>query len=494
MGRNTWLTRALGGGALLCAALGTWSLLFRAGMAVERFDVAELWGAALVLTAGWTWAGSRPVRIPPRREVVPVPAPPGQLPLRPLRWVLRWLLVALLAVPAVAVVTELAGRADGDAMRRIAAVQEAGAVLVDGRITAVDRLVKNPSKWYDGDLEVEVPVRTGAGAAAAGGTTLQVRNAHLGQNHRDLGLWHELGILDAGRLAGVPQVPVLYAPTAPELGGVVDVNGGLGRYAAAAPPFAFGRPSLLVEALLYVPGCLMTLGLLAFLPRLRVPHAPRTLRDDARNGSALPAVRARVTGALRSDHTTRGNRDGAVAVRSTHRIRFELADGTEIAFEDGTRPPRQLALLAARLHDRPGWLCGARNWRLISSRQTVVFVTDEGEAHWMTMERAEFERVLASAEPVAPDPERRVALCPTPTGVVPGAHWPWLATTTAGYVAAVLVLTVPMSWAASFWLSLLVLALPAVATWRLLVRLPLVGGRTGAWVVQETRDPAIGPA
>ncbi|MBT2468450.1 hypothetical protein J7E97_11315 [Streptomyces sp. ISL-66] len=487
------MTRFLGGGALVCAISGIWILLYHAGMDVRRPDVTVPWGAALVLAAGWVWAGSRPVPVPPLRTVDPAPAPPTRLPMRRFRGVLPWLLTLLVVWPALSVVTEVSGRADGDDMRRIAAIQKAGAAVAKGRVVDVQSLVRNGNLWYDGDVTVELPVRTGGASHG----TVEVLNAHFGQKQKDLGYSYELGNLDKA-LAATAPVPVLYAPTAPELGGVIDINGNVGRYAAADSPYAFSSAPGLTQFLLWVPGSLVLLVLLCTIPFLRALRAGRTLRSDARDGAALPAVRAKITSARRDDHTALGRRDGTVAVKSRHRLRFELEDGSELLIGAGTLgngpKPQQLARLAARLGDRPGWLCGARNWRLIRHLQPVVFVTDEGEALWLTMEREDFERVIAPAGPVELDPERRVALCPTPSAVVAGAHWPWLGGMLLSYALTVLVLIGPMTSAASFWLTMLATTVLLASTVLLFRRRSRLGGRTGRWAVHETRAPEIGPA
>ncbi|MFD7257986.1 hypothetical protein [Streptomyces sp. NPDC059874] len=382
-------------------------------MSVYRPDVAVLGAVALVLTAGWVWSGSRPVRVTPAREVDPVPAPPARLP-----WdrfsrfmIVPWLLGVTVVLPALSVVTELALRPDGDDLKRIAAIQKAGATVAEGSIVAVHRLQKEDPEFpkYSGDVTVEVPVRTRDGGVGTG--RVEVVNGHLG-HQRDA--------------PSFKPVEVLYAPTAPELGGVVDAGNDVGRYARADSPLAFSLPAF-GAVIAIVPG-----GLLLFVlaPRLtQIPPADtaaQALLSDAAGGAAVPAVRARITAARRGDHTSFGSTDGTVRVTSDHKLRFELED-SEVLLGNPAVEPRGLALLAARMGRRPGWLCGARNWRLIRNDQPVVFVTDEGEVAWLKMDREEFQRILAPAAPVQPDPERRTVLSPAPTAVLPGAHWPWLA-------------------------------------------------------------------
>ncbi|MFD9725345.1 hypothetical protein [Streptomyces sp. NPDC059072] len=56
-------------------------------------------------------------------------------------------------------------------------------------------------------------------------------------------------------------------------------------------------------------------------------------------GSALPAVRARLVAARRNDHTTFGTVDGTVRMRSDHKLRFALEDGSELLIGNPTVEP-----------------------------------------------------------------------------------------------------------------------------------------------------------
>ncbi|WP_407841277.1 hypothetical protein ACE1OC_40520 [Streptomyces sp. DSM 116496] len=484
MGRNTWLTRTSGGGALLSAVLAVWTLLLRAGMSVYRPDVAVLGAVALVLGAVWVWSGSRPVPVAAPRQADPAP-PPARLPVEP-QWIRRitpWLLGVAVVLPALSVATELAIRPDGDDLRRIAAIQRAGAETAEGKVVDVHRLTRDDPKvaMFSGDVTVEVPVLAPDGQRVTG--RVEVRNGHFGMEG------------GASRRSSPRPMIVLYAPSAPELGGVVDYSGQVGRYAATDSPLAFSLPPYLTVGA-FVPG-----GLLLFIWVMRVTwYAPkadaaaRTLREDAAGGSALPAVRARITSARRGDHVSLGDVDGTVRVTSDHKLRFALEDGSEVLAANRGGPPHALALLAATMGERPGWLCGARNWRLIRNSQPVVFVTDEGEVAWLEVDRADFERILAPATPVQPDPNRSTVLAPTPTTVLPGAHWPWLGGLLLSYALATYVLLVPMSWGAA-QAATAAAASAAVAAFVFLARRRVaLTDRLGHWEVHETRDPELGPA
>ncbi|MCY0929199.1 hypothetical protein OTB20_23970 [Streptomyces sp. H27-H1] len=483
MGRNAWSARLWAGGALLCAGLASWRLLLSAGMSVYRTDVIVIGGVALVLGAGWVWSGSRPLRLAPPRQIEPVPPPPARLPRRRLRLLMPWLLGVAVILPALAVVTELALRPDGADLKRIAAIQKAGAEVAEGRIVFARRLAKEDPKvpYYSGDVTVEL----------AGKGSVEVVNGHFGRRW-DLDQVHEMG-RTMREVTGPPGKPVqvLYAPTRPDLGGVVDTKVHLDRYEEADSVLALTTPNLVPQIAL-VPGAIL---LIVWMVATwgRADQAARRLRADAADGEALPAVRARITAARRTDHTSFGTVNGTVRVTSDRRLCFTLEDGSEVLAGGGDTAPDGLALLAARLRERPGWLLGARNWRFIRDGQPVVFVTDEGEVAWLTMDREDFERVLASAPPVRPDPQRRTALLPAPTTVVPRAHWPWLGGLLLSYALAVLVLAVPMSWGAALAASLLAGAVP-LAAWALRSRLSAEHDRRpGRWEIRETRDPELGP-
>lgn len=493
MGRNTWTTRFLGGGALLFAVMAMWTLLFHAGMSVYRPDVAVLGALALALAAGWVWSASRPIPVAPPRQVEPAPAPPAKLPWkRPFRDYLTLLLMVVACLPAVAVAAELMARPDGDGLRRIAAIQKAGAEVTRGTIVEAHRVKTNNSKYMvaTADVAVEVPVHDAKGGSP-GTRRLEVADGHIAV-HFAVGASLER----AEALSGLPgeSVPVLHAPTAPELGGVIDTPNHIERYLEKDSPLAFSLPPVGTQIAL---GLGVVLAFFAGLLFVRIPAvdpALRTLREDAAAGAALPAVRARIIAARRNEHTTFGTVDGTVRVRSDHKLRFALEDGSELLIGNRTLEPAGLALLAARMGERPGWLCGARNWRLIRNEQPVTFVTDEGEVAWLKMEREEFERVLAPATPVQPDPERLTWQSPWPSMVIPGAHWPWLGGMLLSYGLVVLVLMVPMSWLAA-WLTTALAAAVAVASCVVLVRRRAdLSDRTGRWEVRATRDPELGPA
>lgn len=496
MGRNAWTARYSGGAALLCAVLALWWTVLGAGVSVYRPEAIALAAAALLLAAGWVWSASGPVQIAPPREVEPVPAPPARLPWRRSSRFLPWLFCVVVVLPAVAVIADLATRTEGEHLRRIAAIQKAGAEVAQGKIVAVRRLTAADSRTplMSGDVTVSVPLRSRGGGIIGNGR-VEVVDGYLGRQDA-LSLSQRTGAaFDGPNGPSSKPVPVLYAPTAPELGGFVDTrDNNLDRYVKSGSAFAFSPPHWGGQAVLACGGLVLLVWALALIPSRRDHAAALTLRADASGGAALPAVRARITAARRDDHTSLGDVDGTVRVTSDHTLRFELEDGSEAVAGNRAVRPHALAFLAARTAGRPGWLCGARNWRLIRNEQPVFFVTDEGEAAWLSMDREEFERVLAPAVPVQPDPERRTVLSPAPTTVVPGAHWPWLGGLLLSYGLIVLVLTVPMPWGASLGTAVLAAAAVVAAFVVLVRRGEQLSHRAGRWEVHETRDPELGPA
>ncbi|WP_328297875.1 hypothetical protein OG389_08655 [Streptomyces sp. NBC_00435] len=109
--------------------------------------------------------------------------------------------------------------------------------VADGMVVEVHRLKVNEPKArvLSGDVTVEVP-RFGPGEERVGTTRLEVLNGHLGAQ-RALGDAYRAGqALDGPQGPSATWVPVLYAPTAPRLGGVVDAPGHIERYLGVRLP------------------------------------------------------------------------------------------------------------------------------------------------------------------------------------------------------------------------------------------------------------------
>lgn len=90
-----------------------------------------------VSEAGRLTPGGRGGRRPVGRD----PSQPARLPVEPL-WIRRitpWLLGVAVILPALSVATELAIRPDDDDLRRIAAIQKAGAETAEGTVVSVGR-------------------------------------------------------------------------------------------------------------------------------------------------------------------------------------------------------------------------------------------------------------------------------------------------------------------------------------------------------------------
>ncbi|MFE4259325.1 hypothetical protein [Streptomyces sp. NPDC056883] len=494
MGRSTWLTRFSGGAALLLAQVAIYAFVVRPGMLVPRPDVVIPGAAALLCTAAWLAGRLRPARTTAARTTAarttaartaaeaaaaPVPAPPGRLRwrriglLRP--YVLAWFLFC-----APVVLADLALQPDGADARRISALQDAGAVVDEVRITRVHALRK-VGEWtgrrsgsthprHTGDVTVEVP-------AIHDTEPLRVDGARLGPFASKKG----------------DHVWVLHVPGRPGLGGYIDEESdterlGTGGSSLWGPRTPDGAGFLL---LLPVLALLPVLGL--GLARVFMLTGPlRVLREDARSGGPLPAVRAEVTAALRTDTTVLGRRAGTLSTRSTSRLGLTLADGTRIGARTGHADvDHSLPALAAAFAGRPGWLCGAARWRLLGALQPVVFVTDDGEALWLSLDRDTFEEVLADST-AEPDPRRGVRPVPPLTPVAAGSHVPWLAALCTAFALLLAPLLTPSTHALSWVLCSLSALSLAAAFVLLFTDRRRVRARATGWTVTTERDPALG--
>ncbi|MET9803739.1 hypothetical protein [Streptomyces sp. NPDC006368] len=467
MGRATWATRILGGGALLSAVAAMVSLLFRAGAPMWRVDVVVLGAAALLAAAAWIRVASRCTPSGPPIVADRPPGPPARIPL-PWLHRLRPFVVFWCLLPMPAFFVDLASRPDGADLERVHVFRTEGAQVAQGTIVSVERLTGSPdSVWQTHTGDVTVEVRRDSGRER-----IRVTGAMLGS-----------------RRSSGEQVHVLYQPGKPELGGVIDEGTDLRRYVESSSPFAVAGPT---------DGGWTTLGLtgialfvsLCLLGDVRPHIATRILRDNARSGP-LPAVRARITRARRDDHTTLGERDGTTSTTSLHRLTLVCEDGAELYATAEDTPHHELPTLAAELRDRPGWLCGARDWRLIGGSQPVVFVTDEGEALWLRLDRDTFETVLAPTD-VRPVVDRPVRPVPRRTVVVAAAHLPWLGGLVLAYALLLPVLLGAPGWGLSLSLCLFSGAVTA-ASWVVLSRRgERLARRADGWDLHETRDPALG--
>ncbi|MCM1974930.1 hypothetical protein [Streptomyces sp. G1] len=479
MGRSTWLTRFSGGAALLLAQVAIYAFVVRPGMLVPRWDVVIPGAAALLCTAAWLTGRLRQKRTAPAAAAGPVPAPPGRLRWRRIGLLRPFVLVWFLFF-APLFLADLALQPDAADARRISALQDAGAVVDEVRITNVHALRK-VGVWkgrrsgstyprYSGDVTLEVP-------GIHGPERLRIDGARLGPFASKKG----------------DHVRVLHVPGRPGLGGYIDEESDTERLGT-------GGSSLWGPRTPHGGGFLIMIPVFALLPvlglglaRVFIQTGPlRVLREDARAGGPLPAVRAEVTAALRTDTTVLGRRAGSLSTRSKSWLGLTLVDGTEIKARTGVADvDHSLPALAAAFAGRPGWLCGAARWRLLGAAQPVVFVTDDGEALWLSLDRETFEEVLADST-VEPDPRRGVRPVPPRTPVAAGSHVPWLAALCTAFALLLPPLLTPSTHALS-WVLCSLSPLSLAAAFVLLVTgRRRVRARATGWTVTAERDPGLG--
>ncbi|MEU4466294.1 hypothetical protein AB0G20_21810 [Streptomyces sp. NPDC024017] len=402
-----------------------------------------------------------------------MPAPPARLPVRPSRRARSHLVVIVcLFVPAAYL--DLAARPDGDDVRRIGAIQKAGAATAQGTITAVSGLRQegsvNKRMHYSGDVTVEV-----AGEEPGTVQRITAPDSQLG----------------TARSAGA-QVAVLYAPGSPGLGGFVDESGNVAVYADGHSdwrlvPTASGGGALVLPTFI-VGLLLLVLVILEIRPRADV----RVLRADAARGARLPAVRARVTGAVRAEYTTLGDTAGRTRTKTRRWLRVDCEDGAGLHLTSDD-DEQGFASISADLAGRQGWLVGAERWRLIPGAQPVAFVSDDDEVLWAYADRQSFEDVLG-ATAVEVTAERRVRLlAPRTSAALTPARLPWLGLLALGWVLALPVLVTPSTWLLSWALCALSLGAVVVACVQLPKRLGRAADRMDGWEVMRSRDPALGP-
>ncbi|GAA1153696.1 hypothetical protein ACFQ0T_08720 [Kitasatospora gansuensis] len=456
-----WAALVLTVGLVLRSLLG-------GGAGLPRWDVVLLGAGALLGLLGWVRYGSaacpKPGAVPEQQ------APPARLPVRygviARRLLLGWLIAFVPAVYA-----DLALRPDGADARRISAIQDAGPRAAAGTLVAVEHLTKdgrvNKHNHYSGDAVVRVPGPDGAPLE------LSAPGAHLGT------------IRTAGG-----RLTVLYAPGNPVLGAYVDQSDDVAKYATGG---FWAGPSTAAVGLGMVPLGGGFFVLYVLLISVRPETRIRVLRADARDGG-LPAVRARVVGAVREEYVTVGSTPGVPDVRTTRWLRVECEDGTELRLDDWLEEVERLRLpdLAGRLAGEWGWLCGARRWRLISGDQPVALCTDGGLVLWGRLDRAAFESALGDRAEVTPAASRRVRLLGPPSPALRGAHGPWLALLAAAWLLALPVLLTASTWLLSMALCALSAGSLVAALVVLTRRRVRVADRDPGWLVERSGDPALG--
>lgn len=479
MGRSTWIARFSGGAALLLTQVAIYAFVVRPGQLVPRWDVVIPGAAALLCAAVWLAGRLRPARSGPASGERPAPAPPGRLRWRRAGLLRPFVLVWFLFFAPVFLV-DLALQPDAADARRISALQDAGAVVDEVRIKTVHGLRdadegggrggSAASPRHTGDVTLEVP-------GIHGTEPLRVDGARLGRSASRKG----------------DHVWVLHVPGRPGLGGYIDEESDTARLGTGGSSLWGPRSPDGGSFLLLLPVFGLLPLLIIGLTRAFGSTGPQqVLRGDARTGGPLPAVRAEITAALLGDTTVPGRLSGTPRTSSRSWLGLTLADGTGIKARTGRAPvDHSLPALAAGFAGRPGWLCGATRWRLLGATQPVVFVTDDGEALWLSLDRDTFEDVLADSS-VEPDAGRRVRPVPPRTPVAAGSHVPWL----AALFAAFALLLPPLLTPSTHLLSWVLCALSALSLTAAGVLLftgrRRVRARTTGWTVISDRDPDLG--
>ncbi|MFD4834940.1 hypothetical protein ACFWPV_34650 [Streptomyces uncialis] len=481
MGRLTRGGLLWGAVTWLLAAVSIWSAVFRSGGGMPRVDVAVLSGAALLCAGGRVWAARRSAAGDAARPQgvagdpgAAVPAPPTRLPVRVPRTV-RFRLVLLLVVFVPVMVIDLGARPDGDHVRLIGTIQRTGAVAAKGTITEItglrDEAGVNKRRYYSGDVTVEVPGRDP-------GSVRKVKASGA-------------RLATSGSVGD--EVTVLYAPDVPQLGGFVDETGNVALYTGSyarwsQSPTASGGGFLMLFTL---PLALLTLFFVVF--GMRQDASVRVLRADAAGGGPLPAVRARVTGAVRDEYTTVGETAGRTRTTAERSLRIECADGTRLAVRPYDVHPGGFASLASELAGRPGWLVGAARWRLVPGGQPLAFVTDDGEVLWATGNGEDFATVLGDTA-VATDPGRRVrALASRTSAGLLAVQLPALGLFALSWLLVLPVLVTPSTWLLNWALCVLSPVVALVAFVRSSSAVRAAADADGGWEVTRRRDPALGP-
>ncbi|GLF94566.1 hypothetical protein [Streptomyces yaizuensis] len=373
MGRHAWWSRLLWWGAVLSATAAALRFVFGPGIAHPRIDVVVLGGLSLVLMAGWAWAGSRThpgpgvaASLEKVSDASSAPPPPNGIPLRRLPFLGAAFAVVLALVLLPVLVVELASRPDGGDLRRISAIQKAGAEVRWGQIVSIDNARDSgytpyPDHDFDrADLVLEVP--------GPGSEKIRVKapRAHVPWN-------------DDGKKGD--WVEVLYAPSDPAVGGYVDTRDRfLTPYAddswwSWSLPIGAGSPTLFI---VMFPGA-VALVVLAFLWH----KERRLLRSDARAGKVF-ARRGRITGTLREEYRGRPSGGGAETTLYRHGLRMRVEDGERRLLNTAQV---MNPLVFAWAGHRDGWLIGSPRWEERPGFQYLAFVTDDGRVLWLTVDR-----------------------------------------------------------------------------------------------------------
>ncbi|MFI9153790.1 hypothetical protein [Streptomyces sp. NPDC053367] len=365
MRRSTPWTRGWGAAALVSAAAAVLLPFLRYGAPVPRWDVMAAAAVSLVSGLGWVAATWRAPLVAAARPLDDGPVP-GVIPRRPLSSLGRGLAVTVGAYALVAAQL-LAWQPDGAQGRTLAAIQDAGARVSHGRITAVTADEKT----------------------------------HVGVSGRKFGAYHYASLtvelpdgtrlaVDRGIVAGAPyaydEVDVLHAPGHPELGGWVDDSTDVTAYVHTwRPPFAFGPFFLSLVVV-------VTVFAAAEGSRLSGRGARRLLREDAARGR-VHAVRVTGLTAVHGEHRTVGSRAGSTRTEVRRSLEAATANGTVQLFV----PRDDIEPLVKEFGAGGGRLLFARRWEMTDEKQAVpgVYAAPDGRVFRFTALRSDVRSLTA---------------------------------------------------------------------------------------------------
>ncbi|SEL57132.1 hypothetical protein [Streptacidiphilus jiangxiensis] len=422
---STPVTKTLGALGLLFATISPWLLLLQPSALRPRWDVLATGVAALALGFAWLAASRRGPVIgalsTPRDAAAEPPGVPARIPRARGHRILVMALLMALTFGFALVQAELLGR--GPSYEQVSRLQRAGAVVMVGRVTQPPDLTQH-TDWsskhavvtYTGDLDLRVDEGHG------GTTVIPIHDATL----------------DVDPAVG-DAVDVLTVPGHPELGGYVSSDGSLQQYVPWQTVVTW--PGGLLLFLLLLIGVLGTFCVVLAFDRT----LGRVVREDAVSGP-VPALRVRPKAATRKEKAVPGDRAGTEKVEVTTRIEWVRTDNGRAIVMEIADDVNEVATLI-RLAEQPGWLIGARRWKLIKYRFPVVFVSDDGYCVWGSLDRYSeapegfgASRGGSGALPaVATTSRTDIRMLPRPTWARPDVHLVPLLLATATFG-----LTVPM--------------------------------------------------
>ncbi|MFE2540394.1 hypothetical protein [Actinacidiphila glaucinigra] len=482
MHQSTAATRWLGTTALIATALLPACAYFRFGAPRPRWDMVAVASAALLLTAAWIWANHRAPKAGFRRTSVTgsgtgrdTPAVPRVLarPRRPwvfaagsLVWV--WALIALLML------AELPGGADqkvidqarnAGAVVRTGTVESARHVVVTDDGTSIKYVTRHGRRYHRtthhtpawrADLVMRVP-------SPHGTETVEVEDA----------------VVSHDPVRGT-RFAVLYAPSRPTLGGVVNEK-------TALPPLlsSWAVPD---AGLLVLTGIAVFLLLCVLLVISAIDNAGTgmaKMRADAAAGR-VHACRVRIGPAVWQQHA--GFKAWSVELKLPDRM-LRLSGHGNLT----SSGYRELLGVSSRYGGDDAWLCWPLGSGNHDSSTVAVLVLDDGQTVWGKIvirqggQPADRNFRLPGTN-VETSPARTTRpLFPVVSRYRPSVH-PWaVALLATAFLAVLPVLLAPLSSATTAGLCILSLFLTGAMCVRYLPRFAM-SMETDGWISRPRDD------